>query len=128
MQVYAIRVLKIATVLAIAAVWTGGGITASAQYTYDNYYPPTPPQGPPAASGNTFITVDTFITPEVYGRIDRAIHDNNRCYPLVKSGAASCFSDQGTDLNDKCVWGCTKNGVFIARPDSAAIITTAAAV
>jgi hypothetical protein len=117
------RILAIATVFAIAVICTGGGITANAQFVRDNYYPPTPSQGPLTASGNSFITIDTFITPEIYNRIDRAIHDNNRCYSLVKAGAAQCLSDLGVDDNDKCVWGCTKNGVFISRPTSAAIIT-----
>jgi hypothetical protein len=123
MQIQRSRMLAIATVFAIAAVWTGGGVTASAQYNYDNYYPPTPSQGPPLASGNTSITIDTFITPEVFGRIDQAISDNNSCYGLAKSGAPSCFRNQGVDDNDRCIWGCTKNGVFIPRPTSAAIIS-----
>ncbi|HYR86140.1 MAG TPA: hypothetical protein VE422_18785 [Terriglobia bacterium] len=123
MQNQVIRRLAIAAVFVIIAVLTGGAVTANAQYNYDNYYPPTPPQGPPAASGNTSITIDSFITPEVFGRIDQAISDNNSCYSRVKSGAASCFRATGVDDNDKCIWGCTKNGVFIPRPTSAAIIT-----
>jgi len=124
MQIHAGRMLAIATVFAIAAFCTGGGVTASAQYTYDNYYAPTPPQGPPLPGASSqFITVDTFITPEVYGRIDQAISDNNRCYLPAKFGAASCFRAEGVDDNDKCIWGCTKNGVFVHRPTSAAIIT-----
>jgi len=124
MHIHRSRIFALVTVFAIAAVCTGGGITARAQYNYDNYYPPTPPQGPPLAStAAQFIGIETFITPEVYGRIDQAISDNNRCYNAVKSGAASCFRDQGVDDNDKCIWGCTKNGVFIPRPTSAAIIT-----
>ncbi len=117
------HMFAIASVFAIAGFLTGGGVTANAQYTYDNYYPPTPSQGPPLASGTTFFTVDTFITPEVYGRIDRSIRDNNHCYNAVKSGAPSCFSTEGVDDNDNCVWGCTKNGVFIPRPTSAAMIS-----
>ena len=52
MQTYSSRMLAIATVFAVVALCTGGGMTANAQYTPDNYYPPTPPQGaPPATQG-----------------------------------------------------------------------------
>jgi len=127
MQVCSSRVFAIVTALALASVWTGGGTTASAQYIYDNYYPPTPTQGPPVPSSNVstlpFLTVDTFLTPEVYGRIDQAISDNNRCYLPVKMNFPSCFRAEGIDDNDRCIWGCTKNGVFIPRPTSAAVIS-----
>ena len=124
MQIRSSRVFAIVTVLALAAVWTGGGITARAQYIYDNYYPPTPTQGPPAPSSSAaFLTVDTFLTPEVYGRIDQAISDNNRCYLPTKMGFPSCFRVEGVDDNDRCIWGCMKNGVFIPRPTSAAMIS-----
>ena len=94
MQIHAGRMLAIATVFAIAAFCTGGGVTASAQYTYDNYYAPTPPQGPPLPGASSqFITVDTFITPEVYGRIDQAISDNNRCYLPAKFGDEMFVAD-----------------------------------
>src|SRR5207249_6231731 len=97
MQSHRNRMFAIATVFAIAAVWTGGGVTANAQYISDNYYPATPSQGPLLASGNTYFTVDAFITPEVYGRIDRAIRDNNRCYNSIRSGAQSCLSPEPVD-------------------------------
>ncbi len=128
MQAYGSRISAIATVLAIVALCAGGGMTVNAQYIYDNYYPPTPPQGPPLAGpGSKEITIDSLITHHVdengihdgvYDRIDRAVRDNNRCY-----FAASCFSDEGIDDNDKCLWGCMKNGVWIPRPDHGAMIT-----
>jgi hypothetical protein len=124
MQIRSSRLFAVLTVFALAAVWTGGGITASAQYIYDNYYPPTPPQGPPAPSaGFQSLGIDLVITPEVHKRIDQAISDNNLCYLPAKSGAASCFRPEGVDDNDRCIWGCTKNGVFVPRPTSGAIIS-----
>jgi len=61
-------------ILLIVTIFALGGITASAQ---TSYYPPTPPQGPAPASGNTVIPVDLFLSSQVYGTIDAAVKKNN---------------------------------------------------
>jgi hypothetical protein len=89
------RTCRIATAFAIVVTIAAG--TASGQ---SNYYPPTPPQGPPpnASDSSQQFAIDTFVTRHccdattglrdgVYDQIDRAVAENNAAYGVATSGA-----------------------------------------
>jgi hypothetical protein len=128
MKIHSSRILAMAIAFVITVIWAGAGMPANAQYLNLTAYPATPPQGPAPPSGTTSpsLSVDDTLSLIVYAKVDQVVDDNNTCYWPTKLGAPSCFRPQGGDDNDRCIWGCYKNGVWVSRPDSSggALIST----
>src|SRR5215475_11179997 len=91
------RTSKIAVTFTFVVILIAAAQSAGAQ---SNYYPATPPQGPPPnlSDGSQQFAIDTFITRHccdtttgvtdgVYDQIEHAIAENNAAYGTGSTGA-----------------------------------------